>query len=84
MSNQMTLWETTVVSKGLSARRKVYQHLEQYRTISPQEALGCYGIMRLAPRILELRCDGHVITTTMLKTTEGKPYARYRLHSPIV
>lgn len=59
--------------------RKVLLHLEKNKSITPLEALGVYGIFRLAARIWELREIGKQITTVHMTDNEGKPYARYVL-----
>lgn len=59
--------------------KKVLVHLEKHKSITPLEALGVYGIFRLAARIWELRQIGKQITTIYMKDENGKPYARYVL-----
>lgn len=41
----------------------ILKHLKDYGSIEPLEALGDYGIYRLASRISELRDAGYKITT---------------------
>lgn len=59
--------------------RKILLHLEKHKTITPLEALGVYGIFRLAARIWELRKIGKRIETIHMTDENGKPYARYVL-----
>ena len=59
--------------------RKVLRHLEKYRSITPLEALGVYGIFRLAARVYELRREGFNVVTTMFRDENEKPYAKYVL-----
>lgn len=59
--------------------QKVLKHLKKHKTITPLEALGVYGIYRLAARILELRQSGINVITKMQKDANYKPYARYTL-----
>lgn len=59
--------------------RKVLLHLEKHKSITPLEALGVYGIFRLAARIWELRQIGKTIETNYMTDENGKPYARYVL-----
>jgi predicted transcriptional regulator len=59
--------------------RKILNHLEQRRTISPMEAIITYGATRLSARIRELRQAGFIINTTFHRDAEGKPYGRYTL-----
>ena len=46
--------------------------------ITPFEALRDHGCLRLAARIEELRADGHVIITEMIKCN-GKKFGQYVL-----
>lgn len=59
--------------------KRILLHLEKHKSITPLEALGVYGIFRLAARIWELRGIGKKITTVYMKDDNGKPYARYVL-----
>lgn len=59
--------------------RKVLRHLEKNRSITPLEALGVYGIFRLAARIYELRMEGFNVVTTIMRDDNEKPYAKYVL-----
>lgn len=54
-------------------------HLKSGRSITPLEALGLYGVFRLAARIKELRDYGWDITTEIRKDPNGKVYATYQL-----
>ena len=46
--------------------------------ITPLEALRDHGCLRLAARLEELRADGHVIITEMIKCN-GKKFGQYVL-----
>lgn len=59
--------------------RKVLRHLEKNRSITPLEALGVYGIFRLAARVYELRKEGFDVITTYMRDDNDKPYAKYVL-----
>lgn len=59
--------------------RKVLRHLEKYKSITPLEALGVYGIFRLAARIYELRREGFDVVTINQRDENEKPYAKYVL-----
>lgn len=61
-----------------SQATKIIKHLERYGSITPMSALEKYGCMRLAPRIGELKDQGHKIVTEMVKKGQ-KRYAKYRL-----
>jgi len=54
----------------------------QTRPITPQEALQSIGCMRLASRIDELRKQGFVIVTEMVRKN-GKEYAKYHLSKEV-
>jgi hypothetical protein len=53
--------------------------LESGQTLNPMQALRVLGVFRLAARIEELRKQGHLITTVIKKTSDGKEYAEYSL-----
>lgn len=63
----------------MSQKQKVLRHLNTGEHITPLEAIGLYGIYRLAARIEELRREGYHIVTTMRRDKLGRPYARYTL-----
>lgn len=46
-----------------TARDRVLDHLEKYKTITSWEAIQNYGITRLSEYIRQLRHDGCVITS---------------------
>lgn len=54
-------------------------HLTSGKTITQLEALGLYGLFRLAARIKELRNKGWNITTEMRDDPNGSKYAVYKL-----
>lgn len=47
----------------MTQKNIILNHLKDYGSIEPLEALGDYGIYRLASRISELRDAGYKITT---------------------
>ena len=53
-------------------------HLEQGRTITPQDALRLYGSMRLAARVNELRKSGMAIQTKIINSGSRR-FAQYSL-----
>ena len=67
----------------MTDRERVLRHLENHGSITPLEALDCYGIMRLAAVVCNLRKDGYEINTIMMQGTDrfGEPmrYAKYVL-----
>lgn len=54
-------------------------HLISGKSITQLEALGLYGMFRLAARIKELRDAGWDISTDMREDPNGHPYAAYTL-----
>ena len=68
----------------MSDKERVLQHLKEYRTITPMDAIQLYGCLRLSARIWELKHEGHDITTEIVydKDRFGEPchYARYSYH----
>lgn len=46
---------------------RILRHLKDYGSINPLEALGQYGIMRLASRITDLKRRGYTITSETKK-----------------
>ena len=68
-----------------SQNAKVLAYLESHRHITPLEALGVFGVFRLAARVYEINKhldetgDSRVIKTERVIDAEGKQYARYKL-----
>lgn len=54
-------------------------HLKSGRSITALEALGLYGMFRLAARIKELKDRDWQIDTTMKRDINGKQYGEYKL-----
>lgn len=63
----------------MSQTQTVLKHLQTHEHITPLEAIGLYGVYRLAARVNDLRNAGHKILTDMQVDPRGRPYARYRL-----
>lgn len=63
----------------MSQKQQVLQHLRAGEHLTPLEAIGLYGIYRLAARIFELRAEGHDIKSDVQYDTHSRPYARYTL-----
>lgn len=59
--------------------KTILRHLKTRHTISPLEAWGSYGIMRLAAAIFDIRKAGYTVDTTIKHDEAGKQYARYAL-----
>lgn len=62
---------------------RILEHIKAHGSITQQDAMQDYGIMRLASRVNDLRRAGvPIVTETMAgKNRYGEPtrYARYRL-----
>ena len=67
----------------MTQKEYIIKWLEEYGSITPLDALREFGIMRLAPRISELKEMGYNIITKIKisKNRYNKPihYARYEL-----
>jgi hypothetical protein len=59
--------------------RKILRHLEKNPSISPLEALGVYGVFRLAAVIFDIRKHGFDVNSSLHTDANGKRYARYSL-----
>lgn len=70
------------MSKQKTQIAHLKEHLRSGRSISPLEALGLYGVFRLAARIKELRNAGWAINTDIGEDRTGRTYARYALAAP--
>ncbi|WP_100137869.1 helix-turn-helix domain-containing protein [Snodgrassella alvi] len=61
---------------------QILEYLKDGNSITPLDALRKFGCMRLGARIYDLRQDGHVINTRMVKDEKSRRrYARYSLVS---
>lgn len=67
------------VKNQQSQNDKILSHLKAGRSISPLEAMGVFGVYRLAARIFELRQDGHEIVKKIKDDGQGRTYAEYSL-----
>jgi hypothetical protein len=79
----MTIGNSTIANDlTLTPQTKsVLRHLEKGKTITPLEALGVYGIYRLAARIRELRDAGHDVITHRRADERGKRFGEYELRT---
>lgn len=55
-------------------------HMMTGRSISPLEALGLYGVFRLAARMFELKAKGVDIQKVTKVDINGKQYAEYSIN----
>lgn len=76
------------MSTKQTQNQQVLDHLLRGESLTPLQALGVYGIFRLASRIDELRKElresgsKHVIVTEVVRDPKGKRYAKYSLLKP--
>ena len=61
----------------MTQNEAVLNHLMTGRSISPLEALGLYGVFRLAARVFELKDMGVDIRKVTKVDINGKQYAEY-------
>ncbi|PIT18271.1 helix-turn-helix domain-containing protein [Snodgrassella alvi] len=61
---------------------QILEYMRAGNSITPLDALRKFGCMRLGARIYDLKQDGYVINTLMVKDEKsGRRYARYSLVS---
>ena len=58
---------------------RIANYLQKGKTLTPIEALNKFGCFRLAARIADLRNDGMLIKTTIVKLKNKKQVAQYSL-----
>jgi hypothetical protein len=61
----------------MTQNEAVLNHLMTGRSLSPLEALGLYGVFRLAARVFELKDMGVDIRKVTKVDINGKQYAEY-------
>ena len=61
----------------MTQNEALLNHLMTGRSISPLEALGLYGVFRLAARMFELKAMGVDIQKNTKVDINGKQYAEY-------
>lgn len=62
----------------MSQTKEILKHLQDHGSITAMESLKKQKCFRLSARILNLRLEGHQITTVMIDKN-GKRYAKYVL-----
>lgn len=60
----------------MTQSQQILAHLEKGRTLTPKDALQRFGCFRLAARVHDLECAGHVIHRR-IERADGKKFARY-------
>ena len=65
----------------MTQNEAVLNHLMTGRSITPLEALGLYGVFRLAARVFELKDMGVNVQKVTKVDINGKQYAEYSVDS---
>ena len=65
----------------MTQNEALLNHMMTGRSISPLEALGLYGVFRLAARMFELKAMGVDIQKNTKVDINGKQYAEYFVNS---
>lgn len=59
---------------------KILDYLMEGHSLTPLEALNLFGTLRLGARIADIRSEGYIVYTAMVKDERtGKRYAQYSL-----
>ena len=66
----------------LSQRNAILAYKQTGNPITGIEALDLFGCFRLPARIADLKKVGHIISSKMVKLTNGKRVAQYTLVEP--
>ena len=64
----------------MTQNETILNHMMTGRSISPLEALGLYGVFRLAARVFDLKAMGVDIQTLTKVDINGKLYAEYSIN----
>lgn len=67
-----------IIARRETQCKMVLEHLKAFPGITPLEALELYGCSRLASRINDLRKEGYIIETNIVRKN-GKHFAKYVL-----
>ncbi|WP_218966269.1 helix-turn-helix domain-containing protein [Snodgrassella alvi] len=71
-----------VMTTKTTQTSQILEYMRAGNSITPLDALRKFGCMRLGARIYDLKQDGYVINTLMVKDEKsGRRYARYSLVS---
>ena len=63
----------------MTQTKRILEHLQEGKTLTPLEALDMFGTFRLGSIIFNLRQDGFEIKTTIVDGGFGKRYAKYSM-----
>lgn len=63
-----------------SQKSRILAYMKQGHTITPVEALTMFGSFRLGARIADIKAEGYLVHTEMIKDPRtGKRYAQYSI-----
>lgn len=63
-----------------SQKARILEHMRKGHSITPLEALNSFGCLRLGARIADIKAEGYLVHTEMIKDPRtGKRYAQYSL-----
>lgn len=80
MNNQMKTNINPNEESCSSQKARILEHMRTGNSITPVEALNLYGCFRLGARIADIKADGYLVHTEMIKDPRtGKRYAQYSL-----
>ena len=65
----------------MTQNQQILSHLKTGKDITPLQALGLYGVYRLAARINDLRKQNVPIETVIRTDGQGRTYASYKMEN---
>ncbi len=65
----------------MTQNQQILSHLQTGKDITPLQALGLYGVYRLAARINDLRKQDVPIETVIRTDGQGRTYASYKMEN---
>jgi len=65
----------------MTQNQQILSHLKPGKDITPLQALGLYGVYRLAARINDLRKQDVPIETVIRTDGQGRTYASYKMEN---
>lgn len=80
MNNQMKTNINPNEESCSSQKSRILEHMRTGHSITPLEALNSFGCLRLGARIADIKAEGYLVHTEMIKDPRtGKRYAQYSL-----
>ena len=65
----------------MTQNQQILSHMKTGKDITPLQAIGLYGVYRLAARINDLRKQGVPIETVIRTDGQGRTYASYKMEN---